>query len=29
MRAPDPHRVLRDFPVPSPWIVDIDPVSTL
>jgi primosomal protein N' (replication factor Y) (superfamily II helicase) len=29
MRSPDPHRVLRDFPVPSPWIVDIDPVSTL
>jgi primosomal protein N' (replication factor Y) (superfamily II helicase) len=29
MRSPDPHRVLRDFPVPSPWIVDIDPVTTL
>jgi primosomal protein N' (replication factor Y) (superfamily II helicase) len=29
MRSPDPHRVLRDFTVPPPWIVDIDPVSTL
>ncbi|MFW6042438.1 MAG: replication restart helicase PriA [Chloroflexota bacterium] len=29
VRAPDPGRLLRDFEVPRPWLVDIDPVSTL
>ena len=29
VRSPDPVRLLRDFPVPKPWIVDVDPVSTL
>lgn len=29
IRSPDPTRLLRDFHVPQPWIVDIDPVSTL
>ncbi len=29
IRSPDPMRLLADFPVPRPWLVDIDPVSTL
>ncbi|MDX1662206.1 MAG: primosomal protein N' [Candidatus Promineifilaceae bacterium] len=29
VRSPDPRRLLDDFPVPRPWIVDVDPVSTL
>ncbi len=29
MRTPDPIRALADFPIPRPWLVDIDPVSTL
>jgi primosomal protein N' (replication factor Y) len=29
VRSPDPTRLLTDFPLPRPWIVDIDPVSTL
>lgn len=29
VRSPDPVRLLQDFPVPRPWLVDIDPVSTL
>jgi primosomal protein N' (replication factor Y) len=29
VRSPDPVRLLEDFPVPRPWLVDIDPVSTL
>ncbi len=29
VRSPDPLRLLRDFPIPRPWIVDIDPQSTL
>ncbi len=29
VRSPDPIRLLADFPVPRPWILDIDPVSTL
>jgi primosomal protein N' (replication factor Y) len=29
VRSPDPIRLLKDFPIPSPWIVDIDPVSAL
>ncbi|MCP4356948.1 MAG: primosomal protein N', partial [Chloroflexi bacterium] len=29
IRSPDPVRLLEDFPVPRPWLVDIDPVSTL
>ncbi|HUM68597.1 MAG TPA: primosomal protein N', partial [Chloroflexota bacterium] len=29
VRSPDPVRLLADFPVPRPWLVDIDPVSTL
>ncbi|MEM7115729.1 MAG: primosomal protein N' [Chloroflexota bacterium] len=29
IRTPDPIRLLADFPVPHPWQVDIDPVSTL
>lgn len=29
IRSPDPARLLADFPLPSPWMVDIDPVSTL
>ena len=27
--APDPHRLLDDLHVPRPWVVDIDPESTL
>lgn len=29
VRSPDPVRLLKDFSVPRPWLVDIDPVSTL
>ncbi|MFO7540249.1 MAG: primosomal protein N' [Chloroflexota bacterium] len=29
IRSPDPIRLLTDFPIPAPWIVDIDPVSLL
>ncbi|GIK56425.1 MAG: primosomal protein N' [Chloroflexi bacterium] len=29
VRSPDPMRLLEDLPVPRPWLVDIDPVSTL
>ncbi|MDX1688540.1 MAG: primosomal protein N' [Candidatus Promineifilaceae bacterium] len=29
VRSPDPVRLLRDFAIPKPWIVDVDPVSTL
>ncbi|MCP4428489.1 MAG: primosomal protein N' [Chloroflexi bacterium] len=29
IRSPDPTRLLTDFPIPRPWQVDIDPVSTL
>ena len=27
--TPDPHRLLDDLPIPRPWVVDIDPESTL
>ena len=27
--SPDPHRLLDDLHVPRPWVVDIDPESTL
>lgn len=27
--TPDPHRLLEDVPIPRPWVVDIDPESTL
>ena len=29
VRSPDPLRLLHDFPIPRPWMLDIDPVSTL
>jgi len=29
IRSPNPNRLLRDFPIPQKWIIDIDPVSTL
>lgn len=29
VHTPDPYRLLEDVPVPKPWIVDIDPESTL
>ena len=29
LRAPNPVRALADFPLPAPWLLDIDPVSTL
>jgi len=29
VRSPDPVRLLREFPIPANWIVDIDPVSLL
>jgi primosomal protein N' (replication factor Y) len=29
IRSPDPIRLLADFPIPRPWQIDIDPVSTL
>lgn len=29
VRSPNPIRLLEDFHVPRPWIVDVDPVSTL
>jgi primosomal protein N' (replication factor Y) (superfamily II helicase) len=29
VRSPDPNRLLADFTIPAPWIIDIDPVSTL
>jgi primosomal protein N' (replication factor Y) (superfamily II helicase) len=29
IRSPDPARLLEDFPIPKPWIIDIDPESTL
>lgn len=29
VRSPDPVQLLKDFTVPRPWLVDIDPVSTL
>jgi len=29
IRSPDPTRLLSDITIPRPWIVDIDPVSTL
>ena len=27
--TPDPYRLLEDVPIPRPWMVDIDPESTL
>ncbi len=27
--TPDPYRLLEDVPIPRPWVVDIDPESTL
>ncbi len=29
LRAPDPIHLLSDIPIPRPWIIDIDPMSTL
>ena len=29
VHTPDPHRLLEDVPIPRPWVVDIDPESTL
>jgi primosomal protein N' (replication factor Y) len=29
VRAADPVRLLEDFDVPRPWIIDVDPVTTL
>ena len=29
VHTPDPHRLLDDLPIPRPWVVDIDPESTL
>lgn len=29
VRSPNPMRLLHDFHVPRPWLVDVDPVSTL
>ncbi|HSG15403.1 MAG TPA: primosomal protein N', partial [Anaerolineae bacterium] len=29
LRTPDPARLLSDFVLPAPWLLDIDPVSTL
>lgn len=29
VRSPDPARLLSEFPIPKPWMIDIDPVSTL
>lgn len=29
VRSPDPVRLLEDFEIPAPWIVDVDPVSVL
>ena len=29
VHTPDPHRLLRDVPIPRQWVVDIDPESTL
>ncbi len=29
IRSPNPARLLADFQIPSSWVVDIDPVSTL
>ena len=29
IHTPDPHRLLEDVPIPRPWVVDIDPESTL
>ena len=29
IRSPNPNRLLKDFPVPANWVLDIDPVSTL
>ncbi len=29
IRSPNPMRLLADFPIPSHWIIDIDPVSLL
>jgi primosomal protein N' (replication factor Y) len=29
VRSPDPAKLLADFHVPRPWLVDIDPESTL
>ncbi len=29
VRAPDPTRLLREVAPPSPWVVDVDPVSML
>lgn len=29
IRSPNPLHLLEDFPIPAPWLLDIDPVSTL
>ncbi len=29
VRSPDPVRLFKEFQVPRPWLLDIDPVSTL
>jgi primosomal protein N' (replication factor Y) len=29
IRSPNPNRLLAGFQIPSPWVVDIDPVSLL
>jgi primosomal protein N' (replication factor Y) len=29
IHTPDPHRLLEDVHIPTPWVVDIDPESTL
>ena len=29
IRSPDPRRLLEDFPLHRPWLIDMDPVSTL
>jgi primosomal protein N' (replication factor Y) len=29
VRSPEPVRLLQDFSIPRPWLVDVDPVSTL
>ena len=29
VRSPEPRRLLSNVPIPRPWIIDIDPTSTL
>ena len=29
VHTPDPHRLLEGIPIPRPWVIDIDPESTL